>query len=298
MEIESTRRATPRPHFEGPRVLRREDAAHHVWGDASAGLVTDRVISSSDQLHVLEFELPPGAAFRHSEDNPTLFAADVAYLCLAGTLVLTDPETGEVALAPAGSGVYFGRDTWHHGYSLGSTTTTVLEFMSPPPSRGTASTYGRTRPPLAEVRRSDARWRRRWPAALAEQRASRRLLPLRLDDALLSFRDSGPDHLLRTLLDTPFLTVVHGTAQPGVVDEFALVPDERVLRVLEGELWVDVRILDAGASEARPTYWAGCLQAGDSCFLPAASEARMLVRADRPATYLQGEGRVPESWRP
>ncbi len=298
MSIQSARRATPRPQFDTPHVVRRDDAAHHVWGDASAGLVTDRVISSSDQLHVLEFELPPGAGFRHSPDNPTLFAADVAYLCLAGTLVLTDPETGEVAMAPAGSGLYFGRDTWHHGYSLGSQTATVLEFMSPPPSRGTASTYGRTRPLLDKVQHQDVRWQRRWPFSLAEQRATRRLLPLRLDEALLSFRDSAPDHLLRTLLDTPFLTVVHGTVQPGAVDEFAAVPEERVLRVLEGELWVDVRTLGADAADPTPTYWASALQTGDSCFVPAGSEVRMLVRADRPATYLQGGGRVPQDWRP
>src|SRR3712207_898028 len=119
MTATPTRRATPRPHFRTPRTVRRADAAHHVWGDAEGGLVTDRVISSSDQLHVLEYELPPGAAFRHTAENPTLFAADVAYLCLAGTLVLADPASGEVTMAPAGSGVAFGRDTWHHGFSLG-----------------------------------------------------------------------------------------------------------------------------------------------------------------------------------
>ena len=57
------RRNTPRPHFVEPQLIRRVDVAHHVWGDAEGGFVTDRVISSSDQLHVLEFELPPGGRF-------------------------------------------------------------------------------------------------------------------------------------------------------------------------------------------------------------------------------------------
>jgi hypothetical protein len=294
MTADNLRRATPRPHFDGPQVIRRDQAAHHVWGDASGGLVTDRVISSTDQLHVLEFELPPRASFRHTRDNPTLFAADVAYLCVAGTLVLVDPETGETATAPAGSGLYFGRDTWHHGFALGDETARVVEFMSPPPSRGTASTYGKTRPLLTDVSYADRRWAGRWPGALSEQRAGRRLIPLRVEDALVSFRGDSPDHLIHTLLDTPFLTVVRGTIQPGAVDEFADVRDEQVIRLLEGELWVDV----CDRTGAEPAYWAGCLQPGDACVIPAGREARLLVRASAPATYLQGSARVPEGWQP
>ena len=294
MTAEIPRRPTPRPQFDGPHLLSRDDAAHHVWGDAIGGFVTDRVISSTDQLHVLEFELPPRGWFRHTADNPTLFAADVAYLCLTGTLVLVDPETGETAVAPAGSGIYFGRDTWHHGFALGDQTTRVIEFMSPPPSRGTASTYGKSRPLLVEASYADRRWAGRWPEALSEQRASRRLLPLRVEDALLSFRDDSPDHLVRTLLETPFLVVSRGTVQPGTVDEFRVVADELVLRLVEGELWVDVR----ATAGAEPSYWVGCLRAGDACFVPAGHEVRFLVRDHRPATYLQGSARVPEGWQP
>jgi len=288
------RRPTPRPQFDGPQLIRRSNAAPHVWGDAAGGLVTDRVISSTDQLHVLEFELPPGGWFRHTADNPTLFAADVAYLCVSGTLVLADPETGEIAVAPAGSGLYFGRDTWHHGFSLGDRTTRVIEFMSPPPSRGTAWTYGRTKPLLEVSSYVDRRWAGRWPAAVDEQRATRRLHPLRVEDALLSFRDDSPGHLVQTLLDTEFLTVTRGTVQPGVVDEFRSTPDELVLCLLTGELWVDVRTADG----ADPSYWPSCLQPGDSCFVPAGHELRLLVRSDAPATYLQGSGRVPQGWQP
>lgn len=294
MTSSSARRPTPRPQFDAPRVIRRSESAHHVWGDAEGGYVTDRVVSSSDQLHVLEFELAPGGWFRHTADNPTLFAADVAYLVLAGTLVLTDPETGETGVAAAGSGFAFGRDTWHHGYSLGAETTRVVEFMAPPPSRGTASTYGRTKPLLSDVRTADDRWTRRWPAARAEQQASRRLVPLRLEDALLSFRDDAPTHLVATLLDTEHLTVTRGTVQPGTVDTFRRVVEETVVRVIEGELWVDARCLDG----PEPAYTPFCLGAGDACFVPAGHELRTLVRAAQPATYLQGSGHVPDGWQP
>lgn len=264
-----------------------------MWGDDGSGLVSDRVISSSDQLHVLEFQLAPGTGFRHSAANPTLFAADTAYLCLEGTLVVADPSTGEVCVAPAGTGVAFGRDTWHHGFALGDRTVTVLEFMSPPPSRGTASTYGRTRPLLERSTYVDERWSGRWPEARAEQASARRLTPLRLEDALVSFRHDSPAHLVRVLLDREHLRVVHGTLQPGAVDEFAEVRSESVLRVLEGEVWADVRCPGDEAA-----YVVDSVRPGDCFILPAGSTARLLERSGHVATYLMGSGRVPDGWQP
>ncbi len=310
------RRATTRPH-PTPSLFRRDEVPNHVWGDADGGFVTDRVICSTDQLHVLEFEIPAGRGFGHTAQNPTLFAADVAYMCQSGTLVLADPSTGEVALAPAGSGLHFGRDTWHHGFAHGDRSVRVLEFMAPPPSRGTASTYGRTKPLLTAeaVRYRDDRWARRWPQALDEQRAARRLTPLDETSALLSLRDANPGHLVATLLDTPYLTVRRGTVQPGTVDSFCRLDAECVIVVERGELWVDARVPVAdpvagsvaavGDSAATPEqapvaqpYWVHSLRPGDACFLPAGTDLRMLVRADQPAGYLQGLGRVPQGWTP
>ena len=294
MTAEIPRRPTPRPHFDEPRLIRRDEAAHHVWGDAEGGYVTDRVIVSTDQLHVLEFELAPGGRFGHTAENPTVFAADVAYLCLAGTFVIAEPITGECLVVEAGSGVFFGRDTWHHGFSLGAETTRVLEFMAPPPVHGTASTYGRQQPLLADVRYADTRWAGTWPDARSEREAGRRLVPLLDADALVWFRGESPAHLMRTLLDTAFLTVHRGLVQPGTVDAFAPVAEETVLRVVAGELWVDVRGVGAG----EPAYFVQCLHPGDACFVPRGHELRLLVRADRPAAYLQGSGRVPPGWAP
>jgi hypothetical protein len=293
MAPDPVRRNTPRPSFDGPRLIRRSDVAHHVWGDEDGGFVTDRVISSSEQLHVLEFELPPGGRFGHTERNPTLFAADVAYLCVGGTFLLAEPEAGEVVLVPEGCGVYFGRDTWHHGFVWGEKTARVVEFMSPPPARGTASGYGRSKPFLAESRYDDPRWSRRWPLARAEQQATRRLMTLHTDEARLSFRDVSPTHLVWTLLDTPYLTVVQGVAQPGTVDRFAVQERETVLRVTAGELWVDIR-----SAEEEPAYTVGCLEDGDACFVPAGPRGRACAVRDRPATYLQGWASVPDGWQP
>ena len=167
---ERVRRSTPRPTFNGPTVLRRDEVAHHVWGDAGSSLVTDRVYLSNDQLHVLEFELPPRSEFRHSESNKTVFAADVAYCVLAGELVVADPEFGEVQIVPAGNTVFFGRDSWHHGFNPGNDVVRVLEFFAPPPARGTASEYARRQPDLQRPRYHDDRWTGRLPDETGERR--------------------------------------------------------------------------------------------------------------------------------
>ena len=62
----------------------------------------DEVLVSSSRIHSLVFTLPAGARFRHSEQNRTVFACDEVYLVLEGTLVLTEPERGEVVRAEAG----------------------------------------------------------------------------------------------------------------------------------------------------------------------------------------------------
>src|SRR5262245_40869338 len=277
------RRATPRPTFEKPTVLRRRDTAHHVWGDPESGHVTDRVYVSTAALHVLEFELAPGGGFRHSPSNKTVFAADVFYRVLDGTLVIADPENGEVRLVEAGEGVLFRRDTWHHGFNPTTDTLRVLEFFAPPPSKGTASTYSLTQPDLESLRYHDERWERRWPMAAAEREAASKLHVVPESAALWRFAQAAPSHLQGTLVDTEHLVVRTGRVAAGHVEDFQEVKDETVLVVTGGQLWVDTRE-DCG------DFAVACLEPGDGMFVPAGSNVRVLVRAATPATYLWGSG--------
>lgn len=289
----TSRRTTPRPTYTRPTVVRRQETAHHVWGDTESGFVTDRVYVSSDTLHVLEFELAPGGEFRHSPTNKTVFAADVMYCVLEGELTMADPEHGEVQVVEAGAGVLFGRDTWHHGFNPTQRTLRVLEFFAPPPSRGTASTYARTKPDLTEIRYGDPRWSRRWPQAAAEQHAESRLRVVRTADARWSFAATSPTHLLGTLADTAHLTVSAGRVHAGHVEDLRKVDDESLLVVTEGELWVDTR--DERTSEFGPA----CLLPGDAVFAPRGDQMRVLNRSGQVATYLLGSGRpVPDGWTP
>lgn len=286
------RRATPRPDFDGPTIIRRQDAAHHVWGDRESGFVTDRVLVSSRNLHVLEFELPPHGEFRHSALNPTVFAADVLYFVLEGEMVLADPRTGEVARVPAGTGRLFHRDTWHHGFNPGRSTLRVVEFFSPPPSQGTASDYSRRQPAPGRLRYRDDRWAGRWPEASGERTRSLSFITADPADGLWCFRDTQPSHLQSIIVDTDFLRVVQGTVQPGHVEDFAVVEMESLLVVTAGELWVD--IWDESVGYRATT----ALSEGDAAYLPAGCRERLLVRRADTAAYLRGWGHVPPGWQP
>ena len=143
-------RPSPRPSFDAPTAIRASDAVRHTWGDEEAGFVEDWIYVSSELIHAIVFGLPPGGAFRHSESFRTVFAADELLHVLQGTLVLANPETGEVVRAEPGESVFFRRDTWHHGFSYGDDPLRVLEFFAPPPATGTSGAYAQTRPYLEE----------------------------------------------------------------------------------------------------------------------------------------------------
>ena len=141
---------SPRPTFSEPTPIRAADAVRHVWGDEEAGFVDDWIYVSSDRIHAIVFGLAPGEGFRHSDSFRTIFAADELLHVLQGTLVLANPETGEVVRAEPGESVFFRRDTWHHGFSYGEDDLRVLELFAPPPSTGSSGAYARTKPYLAE----------------------------------------------------------------------------------------------------------------------------------------------------
>ena len=150
-------RPSPRPSFDAPTVIRAADAVRHTWGDEESGFVEDWIYVSSQRIHVIVFALPSGAVFRHSESFRTVFAADELLHVLQGTLLLANPETGEVARAESGESLFFRRDTWHHGFSYGEDELRVLEFFAPPPATGTSGAYAQTKPYLTESKYADDR---------------------------------------------------------------------------------------------------------------------------------------------
>jgi quercetin dioxygenase-like cupin family protein len=249
--------SSPRPVFPGPAQIRRADVTRHVWGEPEAGEVFDWIYASTERVHMLVFGLPPGGAFRHSEAFRTIFAADELLHVLQGTLVIADPETGEVQRAATGESVFFRRDTWHHAFALGPEPLRVLELFAPPPAAGASSGYARQQPYLEVSRYADDATLGHWPPAEAQ---ARRLRVLRPADVLWR-RDLGV--LCGILISTEHLTVATLELGPGEVAGVHEHGGDEVLMALDGGLWVrawfegGVHVFELGPE--------------DACYLPAGS---------------------------
>ena len=171
-------------------------------------------------------------------------------------------------------------------------TVRVVEFFSPPPSRGTASDFARRQAPLAHALYADPRWAGAWPAARAEALGAATLTTVGFPTGRLEFRDRLATHLRSVVVDTEFLHVAIGEVRPGHVEEFGQVEEESVLIVTEGELWVDVWTPEGDYSATT------VLHPGDAMFMPRGAHERVLVRRAEPARYLLGRGSVPDHWKP
>lgn len=267
--------SSPRPTFDGPAVIRRRDVTRHVWGDPAAGEVFDWIYASTERVHMLVFGLPPGGSFRHSQDYRTVFAADELLHVLEGTLVLADPETGEVQRLARGERVFFRRDTWHHAFALGPEPLRVLELFAPPPAAGASSSYAREQPYLKESRYADDVRLGTWPPVQPED-APARLRVLRAPDVLWR-RDLGA--LVGLLVSTEHLTAGVLELGPGEVATAHQHDGDEVLMALDGPLWV--RAWDGDEVHVFE------LEAEDACYLPARSrhEYRNAGRATARAIF-------------
>ncbi len=163
---------SPRPSFDVPTHITRAGVTRHIWGDDEAGLVADWIYASTERVHALVFGLAPGQAFRHSREFRTVFGADEVLHVLSGTMVLANPESGEVERLEPGESVFFQADTWHHAFAHGPEPLRVLELFAPPPAAGASGAYARTRPFLEASTYQDPRLlgqlaerRRRRPSA-------------------------------------------------------------------------------------------------------------------------------------
>jgi quercetin dioxygenase-like cupin family protein len=260
-------RPSPRPSFDRPTLIRAADAVRHTWGDEESGFVEDWILVSSQRIHAIVFGLPPGGAFRHSQSFRTVFAADELLHVLQGTLVLANPETGEVVRAHVGESVFFRRDTWHHGFSYGDEPLRVLELFAPPPATGASGAYARTRPYLEQsVYAVDDVVGR-----LAEARpAEGSLRVLRAADAVLRL-DRGV--LVGLLVSTGDLTAGTLTVPAGQTSLEEAHDGEELVYVTRGELRVE-------AADVEET-----LGAGDAFFVPSAT----------PHRYAAGDAGVAEA---
>ena len=198
---------SPRPKFQGPTHIPFESTTLHLWGEEAGGQVPDWCYVSSEKIHQLIFGLPPGGAFRHSENYKTIFAADEVYYVLSGTLVLANPETGEVHLAEKGEAVFFRRDTWHHGFNYSNESLRVLEVLAPPPSSGSCGQYALEQPDLVTRKYTRDELLGDWPSAKSRSTHSDTMRIIRKADYLWGLEGEEQQVLVGILVSTEYLTV-------------------------------------------------------------------------------------------
>lgn len=264
--------------YAGPTHIPYAAIPRLVWGDRESGEVFDWTYVSNDKIHQLVFGMAPGGSFRHSDRYRTVFAADELYNVLSGTLVLNNPETGEVQVAHPGEAIFFRRDTWHHGHNFGLEPLRVLEYFAPPPAQGTASAYARTRPYLTEHRTVQDQWLGRWPMARDEAARDWTMRVLRDGDALARLEGTAQEVLVELFVSTEHLTAGRTTLLPGRRSDPRAYGGDLALYLCEGELSV----------AAGPERTASQLKPADGYYLPAGVSVQFYNFGSQPCRFLFG----------
>lgn len=271
---------SPRPTFVSPTAIPYASVTRHLWGDDESGEVADWIYVSSDQIHQLVFALPPGGAFQHSDAYRTIFAADEVLYVLSGTMVLANPETGEVHRIAPGEAAFFRRDTWHHAWNWGTDDLRVLELFSPPPSQGTSGSYARTKPLLPTIRYHQDQWLGRWPEEAEQARRADTIHVIRPHD--LRWRLEGQDHpaLVGLFVSTEHITVGKLQLLPGQRTDGEIHGGAESLYVLDGP--VHVRTPDCPP----PSLFE--LHTGDGFYVPQGIAHQYYNFSDHPVEIIFG----------
>jgi quercetin dioxygenase-like cupin family protein len=288
MTIDRSRLVSP-----PPGAVRASDAVMKLWGDEESGHVSDRIFVSNEKIQLMVFTMPPGARFGHSEGARTAMAADELYHVLRGELVLANPETGEVHRLKTGESVSFGRDTWHHGFNMGTDTLEVLEFFAPPPATGSSQAYARTLPYLTDTTYMQDEWLQRWPDAAEDARAKHTQHPAR--EILWRLEGTTDPVLIGIELSTPELTAGTLELRPGQRSDVMVRGGDEAGYVLSGQ--IHLLLPDGPHPEGPGNGWYE-IDAGDAWYVPEGVAHRYFNITDEPVRaafgvaprYLRADG--------
>jgi mannose-6-phosphate isomerase-like protein (cupin superfamily) len=248
-----------------PGAIPATAAVLKLWGDDHSGRVSDEIFVSNENIQQMRFTMPPGARFGHSESFRTNMRADEVYHVLGGTLVLANPDTGEVYVVATGEAVTFGRDTWHHGFSYGNVTLDVMQYFAPPPATGSSQPYAKTQPYLSDTKYVQDQWLGRWPEASDEAKEGHTMRVLRKHDVVWRLEGNENPILVGIWRSTAELTSGQVELRGGQRSDPRLHGGDLAGYVVEGRLNVFLPELDV------PGPGNGWFQIdpGDGFFVPA-----------------------------
>jgi len=267
-----------------PGAIPFEAVCRKLWGDDVSGRVNDWIYINTEKIQSMVFSMAPGGRFGHSDGFRTCLGADELYYVLSGTLVLSNPETGEVHKLHKGQALRFGRDTWHHGFSYGTETLKVLEFFAPPPAQGASQAHARTRPFLESVNYAQDEWIGRWAEAAAE--AAEGHTQRVINDDQILWRLEGDEHpmLVGIYMSTDQLTVGVAELLPGQWSDTQVHGGDEAGIVLEGTLNLFL-VGDDGVDDG--SKWSEA-RANDGFYVPEGEPHRYYNMTDRPVRFMFG----------
>jgi len=266
---------SPRPTYDRTSAIPYRTVTRHLWGDTEAGEVADWIYVSSGKIHQIVFGLEPQGWFRHSDAFRTIFAADEIFYVLSGTMIIANPERGEVHRVERGGVAFCRRDTWHHVFSQGPDELRILELFAPPPSQGTSGSYARTRPNLHESRYVRDELLGKWPMARDEIAAGNTISVIRDPDILWRYEGECERTLVGLYCATEHLTAGKITLQAGQRTEFHAHGGDESLLVTGGTVFLQ------GLDGDQPAWLE--LEANDGAYVPQGMWHRYWNRAWEPA---------------
>jgi quercetin dioxygenase-like cupin family protein len=258
-------RATLIPAASTPRFL---------WGDRTAGYVSDWIHGSSEKIHMMSFEMNVGSRFGNSPDFKTFYNAAETYHCLKGEFTFHCPETGEVHVLREGDTLYFPPDTWHWGYNFGSETCRILESLTPR-TEVAIEAYAVRQPWLNDIRYGPRE-------AIGNfvpggERGVQRARLVRAGDYLYEIVGEERPMRVGLVCSTEMLTTAIVDLFPAEESELIEHPGDKVLYCLAGRMNVYL-------PAETPNWWE--LNPGDAAFIPAGCRHAFHNTSDAMAKFL------------
>ena len=210
-----TYKSSPRPVFSEPTHIPYASVTRYLWGDDEAGRVNDWIYASSSEIHQLVFGFPAGKGFTHSESFRTIFGADEVLIVLQGSMIIANPESGEVQIAHQDDAIFFRKDTWHNAWAMHGEELRVLEYFAPPPSTGTSGKYAQSKPYVNNPKFTREHLYGNWPMGRAEAEKKGHFTLLGPKDRLWSLADGSPGCVTGVMASTEHLTAGDMKVAPG-----------------------------------------------------------------------------------